>query len=207
MSQFALPLGPAARDGGGRIVVGNANAAAVEACTHADTWPFRTAILFGPQRSGKSLLARWFAQSGFGEVVDDADQMDETELFHCWNRAQEAARPLLLTATAGQEGEGWRILLPDLASRLGAALRLDIGVPDDAMLADLIAAHAEARGISVPDEGLRYLASRCERSHVGAERLVATIDRLSLERKQAPGPAIWREALEELSGVEQPKLL
>ena len=59
----------------------------------------------------------------------------------------------------------------------------------------------------MPDEGLRYLASRCERSHVGAERLVATIDRLSLERKQAPGPAIWREALEELSGVEQPKLL
>lgn len=207
MSQFALPLGPASRGDAGRIVVGNANAAAVEACAHADGWPFRTAILFGPQRSGKSLLARWFGQSGFGEAVDDADLMDETELFHCWNRAQEAARPLLLTATARQDGEGWRIVLPDLASRLGAALRLDIGVPDDAMLADLIAAHAEARGLALHDEGLRYLASRCERSHVGAEQLVATIDRLSLERKQAPGPAIWREALEELSGETQPRLL
>ena len=207
MSQIALPLGPASRGGAGRIVIGNANAAALEACAHADSWPFRTAILFGPARSGKTLVAQWFAQSGFGEAVDDADRIDETELFHRWNRAQEEARPLLLTATARQDSEGWRIVLPDLASRLGAALRLDIGVPDDAMLAHLMAAHAEARGLALQEDGLRYLASRCERSHLGAEKLVAVIDRLSLERKQAPGPAIWREALEELSGVEQPRLL
>ena len=205
MAQFALPLRPASQDGPVRIVVGNANEAALSACAQAVGWPFRTAILFGPQRSGKSLLARWFVQSGFGDAVDDADRMDETVLFHRWNRAQEEARPLLLTATA--VGEGWRIALPDLASRLGAALRLDLGVPDDAMLADLIGAHAEARRLVLPEEAARYLASRCERSHLGAERLVATIDRLSLERKIAPGPAVWREALEELSGVEQPRFL
>ena len=207
MSQIALPLGPSPRETPGRIVVGNANAEALEACGHAADWPFRTAIVFGPPRSGKSLLARWFVLSGFGEAVDDADQMDETALFHAWNRAQQSSQALLLTATSGQSGAGWQIALPDLASRLGAALRLDIGVPDDAMLAELIAVHAQARCLALADEGLRYLASRCERSHEGAERLVATIDRLSLERKQPAGPAIWREALEELSGVEQPRLL
>ena len=97
--------------------------------------------------------------------------------------------------------------LPDLASRLGSALRLEIGAPDDAMLADLIAAHAEARGLVLGEEALRYLVPRATRSHIGAERLVATIDRLSLERKVAPGPGIWREALGELSGVSQPRLL
>lgn len=205
MSQIALPLGAGPAAGGGRIVVGNANAAVVEAFGAVAGWPFRTAVLLAPERAGKSLFARWFAENRLGEAVDDADRMDETALFHRWNRAQESATPLLLTATA-REG-GWQVALPDLASRLGAALRLEIGAPDDAMLADLIAAHAEARALPLGDEGARYLASRAERSHVGAERLVATIDRLSLERKVAPGPAIWREALAELSGISQPRLL
>jgi len=71
----------------------------------------------------------------------------------------------------------------------------------------LIAAHAEARGLALPQEGAAYLATRCERSHLAVEQLVATIDRLSLERKVAPGPALWREALEQLAGPAQPRLL
>lgn len=43
------------------------------------------------------------------------------------------------------------------------------------------------------------------------ESLVAVIDRLSLERKQAATLAIWRDALEELAGRAggdlQPRLL
>jgi chromosomal replication initiation ATPase DnaA len=216
MSQLALPLGMDPDTQPRRIVVGQANAGVIEAFDRADGWPFRTAILFGPPRSGKSLLAHWFVDSGRGDAVDDADRIDETDLFHRWNRAQEGCRPLLLTTSTDSLGtaepDGWRITLPDLASRLGAALRLDIGAPDDAMMAELIAAHAEARGLAIGDEGARYLATRGERSHLAAERIVATIDRLSLERKHAPGPAIWREALEvvleeELSGPSQPRLL
>jgi hypothetical protein len=204
MSQIALPLVPPGSQPR-RIVVGDANAAAINSFAHAATWPFRTAILFGPPRAGKSLLAQWFAQTGYGEAVDDADRMDETELFHRWNRAQQDGHPLLLTALATPGG--WKISLPDLASRLGAALRLEIGAPGDAMIAELIAAHAEARALALGEDGARYLASRAERSHVGVERLVAAVDRISLERKAAPGPAIWREALEELTGLEQPRLL
>jgi len=206
VSQIALPLGIAPGSQPRRIVIGQANEAVIEAFDHADGWPFGTAILFGPPRSGKSLLARWFVDSGRGDAVDDADQAEETGLFHRWNRAQQEGESLLLTATSGGPG-GWQIALPDLASRLAAALRLDIGAPDDAMMTELIAAHAEARGVAIGDAGARYLATRGERSHLAAERLVATVDRLSLERKQAPGPAIWREALEELSGPSQPRLL
>jgi chromosomal replication initiation ATPase DnaA len=206
MSPLALPLGISPETQSRRIVVGQANAAAIEAFDRADGWPFRTAILFGPPRAGKSLLAQWFVASGRGDAVDDADRIDETELFHRWNRAQEGCRPLLLTA-ATDHADGWRINLPDLASRLGAALRLDIGAPDDAMMAELIAAHVEARGLAIGADGARYLATRSERSHRAAERIVATIDRLSLERKHAPGLAIWRAALEELSDPIQPRLL
>jgi len=205
MGQIVLPLqlGPGAA--ASRIVVGSANAAVVEALRDPQAWPFRTAVLSGPARSGKSLLARWFVENGLGEAVDDAGRADETELFHRWNRAQESGRPLLMTVGTGEGG--WQITLPDLASRLGAALHLAIGAPDDAMLAELFAALAEARGLALGHDGAAYLATRCERSHLAAERIVAAIDRLSLERKVAPGPAIWREALEEVAGPDQPRLL
>ncbi len=184
-------------------MIGNANATVIESCSAAASWPFRTALLIGPPRSGKSLIARWFAESGTGEAIDDAEQIDETDLFHRWNRAQERAVPQLLVSG----NAAWRIALPDLASRIGAALHLAIGEPDDAMLAELIAVHAEQRGLALGPDAAGYLAARCERSHLGAERLVAAIDRLSLERKAPPGMAIWRAALEELYGPREPRLI
>lgn len=205
MRQIPLPLATGAGAAPSRIVVGTANADVLDALNHAQDWPFRTAVLFGPPRSGKSLLARWFADSGQGEAIDDAETLPEDELFHRWNRAQESGRPLLIVANAADGG--WQIALPDLASRLGAALHLEIGAPDDAMLADLIALHAEMRALPLGPDAAAYLVPRATRSHLEAERLVAAIDRLSLERKQAPTLAIWRDALEELCGASQPRLL
>lgn len=212
MSQIALPLAAGSGAGPSRIVVGNANAAVLDAFARTQDWPYRTAILLGPPRAGKSLLARWFAEQGArgtggGDVVDDAETADETELFHRWNRTQESGVPLLLVSNRPD----WQVTLPDLGSRLGAALRLEIGAPDDAMLADLIALHAEQRGLVLEPNAAAYLVPRTERSHMAVERLVGTIDRLSLERKQAPTMAIWRDALEEISGGgqagNQPRLL
>ena len=205
MSQIALPLVAGAAMEPSRIIVGPANAAVLEACASAAGWPFRTAVLRGPPRSGKSLIARWFIASGAGEAIDDADMMDETELFHRWNRAQESATPLLLVSST-REGD-WKASLPDLASRLGAALHLAIGAPDDAMLGELIALHAEQRRLILGDDATAYLVPRAERSHMGVERLVETIDRLSLERKAAPTLSIWRDALEIVMGASQPRLI
>ena len=204
MSQIALPLAPGGAGVPARIVVGNANQAALDALAAASSWPFRTAILTGPPRSGKSLIARWFAESGAGVAIDDADRIDETELFHRWNRAQENTAPLLLVSGAAN---GWKIALPDLASRLGAALHLEIGTPDDAMLGELIMLHAELRALPLGEDAIAYLVPRAERSHIGAEQLVATIDRLSLERKQRPTQTIWRDALEQALAPREPRLL
>lgn len=204
MSQIALPL-HAGGAGPSRIVVGSANATALEACALAETWPFRTAVLAGPPRSGKSLIARWFAESGLGEAIDDADKIDETELFHRWNRAQESGAPLLIVR--GTVPGGWQIGLPDLRSRLGAVLQLEIGAPDDAMLAELLAVHAEQRLLALGPDAVTYLVPRIERTHMGAEQVIAAIDRLSLERKAPPGPAIWRAALEAVLGPDEPRLL
>ncbi|MEE4450472.1 HdaA/DnaA family protein [Novosphingobium resinovorum] len=206
MRQIALPLS-AASDSPPRIVVGEANAPAIDALTSPGTWPFGVAILSGPPRSGKSLLARWFAESGAGDAIDDAQEVPEDALFHRWNRAQERARPLLVVAdkpfmpgVGDSDAAHWRVRLPDLSSRLGAALNLTIGEPDDEMLVALMEVHAEMRGLALDHSATQYLVGRCTRSHVGVEHLVAAIDRLSLERKSAPTMAIWREALEETKG-------
>ena len=209
MRQIALPLAAGPGMAPARIVLGRANRAVLDALSAPEHWPFGTAILAGPPRSGKSLMARWFIaqqggqQQGGAEAIDDAFKLDETELFHRWNRAQEEHTALLLVAGSG----GWDIALPDLASRLGAALHLEIGPPDDEMVAELIETHAAQHGLLLGDGALNYLVPRIERSFAGIERLVRAIDRLSLERKQPPTLFLWRDALAEVMGAEQPRLL
>ncbi len=196
MSQIALPL-QAGQGGARRIVMGSANAPIAEALAAPENWPFRTAVLTGPARSGKSLLARWFVEQGLGEALDDVERIDETDVFHRWNRAQQNGVPLLLVAN----GESWPIELPDLRSRIGAALHLAVALPDDEMTAALIAVHAEQRGLVLGEGALIYLTPRVERSFAAIERLVAAIDRIGLERKQPATQAVWRDALEAVQGA------
>lgn len=200
--QIALPL-TAGTDGPQRIVIGSGNAPVARALTRPADWPFRTAVLTGPARSGKSLFARWFVQSGHGEAIDDAQDLPEDEVFHRWNRAQEGASALLIVAGKSP----WRISLPDLRSRMGAALQLEIGRPDDDMARDLMLSMASERGLNLPVEAADYLVPRTARSQADLERLVEMIDRLSLERKSPPTLGIWRAALEALQGPDEPRLL
>lgn len=204
--QIALPLVPQEGGEAQRIVVGNANAHVIEALRDPAQWPFHTAVLTGPSRSGKSLLGRWAASQGI-MVIDGADTMDEADLFHRWNASQDggskAGEPLLLIADA----QPWDIALPDLKSRLSGSLQLEIGEPDDVMAAELIHAHAEARSLSLADGAADYLIPRTERSFAALEKLVATIDHISLERQVPATMSVWRAALEALQGPEQQKLL
>lgn len=202
MSQIALPL-KAGRGGPPRIVIGSGNAHVADALAHPDSWPFRTAVLTGAPRSGKSLFARWFAQGGRGEVLDDAQDLPEDEVFHRWNRAQEDGGPLLIVA-----GEPpWEISLPDLRSRMGAALQLEILPPDDAEASELLLSMAEERALPLGPDAADYLVPRATRSAQEIEKLVEIIDRLSLERKSPPTLGIWRAALEAVHGPEEPRLL
>jgi chromosomal replication initiation ATPase DnaA len=101
----------------------------------------------------------------------------------------------------------WRIELPDLKSRLGAALQLEIGAPDEAMAGDLLHALAEQLGLPLGADAVAYLVPRAGRSFADLEAIAAAIDRLSLERKVPATQSIWRAALEAVHGPEEPRLL
>ena len=202
-SQIALPLIPAGAGEPSSIGIGSGNRAVAEALAAPASWPFRTAILHGPPRAGKSLFARWFAAQQAGEAIDDAETLDETAIFHRWNRAQESGIPLLLVVGGG----GWDIALPDLRSRMGAALQLEIGPPDDALATDLMLSHAAQRGLVLGEGAPAYLVPRMERSYAAIEKIVGEIDRLSLERQVPATLSVWRDALEAVQGPDQGRLL
>ena len=187
-------------------MLGNANSHVVEALQSPDSWPFHAAVLTGPTRSGKSLIGRWAEGQGIA-VIDGADTLPEDEVFHRWNAVQEggsnAGQHLLLIA----DSTPWNIALPDLKSRLGGSLQLALADPDDAMAAELIEAHAEARALTLAEGAAEYLVPRCERSFAAIEALVAAIDRISLERQVPATMSVWRAALEALHGPPQAKLL
>jgi hypothetical protein len=212
-SQIALPLASRPPNGAQRIVIGNANAAVIESLQAPYRWPFHAAVLTGPPRSGKSLLARWtlsLAGAGQLEVIDDGESFDEAALFHRWNAVQQGGPreggALLIVINTDAEGSGWRIGLPDLASRIAGSLQLEIGAPDDAMAAALIHAHAEQRGLSLSEGAAEYLVPRTTRSFAAIEALVAAIDRISLERQSPATMSVWRAALDALHGPEQSRL-
>jgi chromosomal replication initiation ATPase DnaA len=202
VSQIALPLTLRTAADPASIVIGNANQAVLDAISDAKNWPFGTAVLTGPARSGKSLLGKWASTQGV-ETIDSANTVDETELFHRWNSAQAKKQALLLISDA----QPWTISLPDLQSRLGAALQLEIGVPNDEMVGHLIESLAAQRGLALADGAADYLSPRAERSFAGIENLVGTIDKLSLERKAPATMSVWRAALEATQGPEQGNLL
>jgi hypothetical protein len=205
-SQIALPLIPGGNQAARRIVLGNANRHVIDALQSPAGWPFHAAVLTGPRRSGKSLIGRWAEAQGIA-VIDGADALPEDAVFHRWNAVQQggpkAGQPLLLIA----DKTPWDIALPDLRSRLGGSLQLAIGDPDDAMAAQLIDAHAAARGLTLAEGAADYLVPRTRRSFAGLEALVAAIDRISLERQAPATMSVWRAALEALHGPEQKKLL
>ena len=179
MSQLDLPLPrpPRARDE--QFLIGDSNARAVHMIEHWATWPVMAALLIGPRKSGRSLLGRLFVAKTGGTLLDDAERVNETDLFHAWNRAQAEHRPLLIIADAAPPE--WQVRLPDLRSRLAATPVLRLGPPDDRLVGDLLAYLFDRRELVVRPDCVAWLVKRVERSHVAVMRVV---DRLEEDADQ-----------------------
>jgi hypothetical protein len=190
---MALPLGWPADEQREDFIVADSNAAAVRHLDHWGIWPVMATILSGPRKSGRSLLGRLFARRSGGRLIDDADRRPEEELFHAWNEAQASRRPLLLIVDAPPPA--WRVLLPDLRSRLGATPAVALGDPDDRLAAALIEKLLAQRNLSAGTELVSWLVPRIERSHVGIIRAVDALDQAALARRARLSVRLAREVL------------
>lgn len=182
MSQMALPLAWPADPRDEAFLVTPSNARAAHLLEHWGAWPVRTALLTGPRRSGRSLLARIFAAKSGGAIIDDAERMPEAALFHAWNDAQAGRRPLLIVADAPPPG--WVVELPDLRSRLAASPHAALAAPDDALVRALLDRLFARRGLDARPDLVDWIAARIERSHLAIERTVDALDQEVMERRK-----------------------
>lgn len=174
MNQLRLPLGPrAAQD---EFIVTDSNAAVIQQLERWATWPVMAALLVGPPRSGRTLLASIFTAKAGGAMIDDAEQADESAIFHAWNQAQRERHPLIIVADRAPPE--WHPALPDLGSRLAASPILRIGPPDDDLILALLTRELERRELLARPEFMTWLARRIERSHAA---VFATIDALQAD--------------------------
>lgn len=198
--QIALPFVWPADEDERDFIVSEANSTAVRHLEHWSLWPVMATVLTGPRKSGRSLLGRIFAAKTGGRFVDNADAQDEEKLFHAWNAAQAAHKPLLLAADL--PSAKWRIKLPDLRSRLLASPHVEIDEPDFALMVGLVEKLIHVRGLAVRPEVVRYVASRIERSYVGIARIVDALDEAALARRRPITMAVAREALAAIGVTE-----
>ena len=193
-SQISLPLLWKTDKQTNHFIVTAANAHLTESLDLADGWSNHTAILIGEPRAGKTLFAHLFAERTGGEAIDDADQQSDEKLFNAWNRAQETKLPLLLVS-ANPLSE-WEIELPDLRSRLASSQQLELGGPDDAMIAALLRQYFSERGSSISEDVLDYICKRAGRSYAGVEALGEAIHKAALEAKKPIGRKLVSSVIE-----------
>lgn len=194
--QIALPLDwPQAADDR-RFIVSDANRDAFEHFRSWSLWAVKATMLSGPRRSGRSLLARAFVARVGGRLFDGAESCDEEELFHAWNAAQDSGKPLVMVVD--DVPPAWEVGLPDLRTRLAITPVARIAQPDDKLFRSIVRLLFADRGLHMPEDCLKYIADRVERSYWMAERVVEAIDRFAIaERARLTLPTVRRALAEE----------
>jgi chromosomal replication initiation ATPase DnaA len=194
--QLPLPFQHAPRYDARDFIAASSNRDAL-AWLEAD-WPEQRLALFGPGGSGKSHLLHIHVQRTGGVVLagqtltdlagvprcgtlalDDADTVaDETLLFHLLNTARDRRLNLLLSCRAAPSR--WPVRLQDLSSRLRATAAVEIGQPDDEMMAALLMRLLADRQLAVARPVQEWLLLRLPRSPSALREAVVRLDRASM---------------------------
>ena len=218
-AQIPLDLLHRAAMGAADFLVAPCNRDAVAWLDRWPGWPTPALVVHGAEGCGKTHLTHvWQAQSGavaidrlalttdsvphlLGDAVacfvEDADRgFDEEAVLHLYNLLAERGGHLLLTARGPVSH--WGIALPDLSSRLTAAMSVAVGAPDDELIAGILIKHFMDRQIRVDPAVVTYLLGRMERSFATARRVVAALDKAGLAEKRGITVPLARDVLQRL---------
>lgn len=179
------------------FIVAPGNARALAFLDSFPDWPAPALALTGPSASGKTHLARIWAQRSGAMLLDARSLRDpvsgpavvenidsaptfahETALF----AMLEQGAPLLLTGRAAPSL--WPVSLPDLASRFQALLAFELGASDEALLMALAVKLFADRQIVVPEAVVTHLVRTLERSPAALRDFIQRADAQALAEKK-----------------------
>lgn len=222
--QLPLDFPLRAAMGVGDFLVAPCNRDAVSMLDRWPDWPAPALVIIGEEGCGKTHLTHvWQAQSGAVTVardtlatdnvprllggatacvVEDVDHgVNEEALLHLYNVLAERRGQLLLTARTPVAH--WRIILPDLRSRLAAAMSVAVGLPDDDLIAGVLIKHFADRQIRVDPAVVTFLLGRIERSFAAVRRVVRAVDQAALAKKRGITVPLVRDVLQRLELDEE----
>jgi DnaA family protein len=132
--------------------------------------------------------------------IDDVDRVAgdcawEEALFHLYNQAEQASSPMVLTASTAPRTPAWR--LPDLASRLTAAVVWRLRVLADDERREALKLHARERGFALSNEVLTFVMKRLRRDMVSLFAFLDRLDRSSLAAQRRITVPFVKALLEE----------
>ncbi|OJF95169.1 DnaA regulatory inactivator HdaA [Pararhizobium antarcticum] len=220
--QLPLAFQHDAASGRDDLLISDPLSAAVSIVDTWPQWPSPVVILAGPVGSGKSHLASiWREKSGAVPIhpvtggnaaeiasrqpvlFEDADRrgFDDQALFHVINSVRENGTGLLITTRLWPMS--WPVELADLRSRLKAATMVEIGEPDDELLALVLVKLFSDRQLTVDEKLVGYIVARMERSLDAAQTIVERMDRLALSRRTRISRALALEVLTEFGNARE----
>ena len=213
--QLTLELGHTPAHGESDFLVGEGNELAHGRIMAFPHWPDPITLLTGPAKSGKSHLARIFADRSGARfaavadletlateggtaplIVEDVDRLgyDEAGLFHLLNQSMREQRPILMTAR--EDIANWPLATDDVRSRARRATIFTLELTDDIQLSQMFVKLFGDRQIMVDPKIIAYLVARMERSTEEVVILADLMDRLALAKGTAITRSIAADALD-----------
>lgn len=199
-----------------------ANDLAVDLIDNWPDWPSHVVILAGPIGSGKTHMARVWANTSNAKIIEmnelaevvpsfddnqnivienaQSGNIDENALFHCFNRAKANGSYLLITCR--EFPSAWQLQLPDLTSRLRTAHVVELQEPDDQLLFGILVKLFADRQLQVEPSLIDYLVTRMERSLGAAGNIVKWLDNEALARHKKITRNMAAEALVHFGMIE-----
>ena len=192
-SQLILPIEPASRMTRDDFIVVAGNRHALAFLDGWPDWPMPAAALYGPGASGKTHLARIWAERADAilidarelrapiigaAVVENCDSVPDNGHESALFAMLERRTPLLLTGRAAPSG--WPAALPDLASRFRALVGFELGGADEALLLALAVKLFADRQVQVPEAVVTELVQQLERSPAALRDFIARADATAL---------------------------